>query len=209
MTRPGNTEVPRRIRHAGRSIEVGDNSPLLHTRARRLIEQPTEEAAQVSLMRTLVGPARPGEDRRPGDGMTGQHPELLLLYAVPNAGAGPSRGMAARMKAMGALRGMCDLVLPVMRGPFIGLYLELKRGKGKSRPEQRHVQNMLAHEGHCIAEAHGAAEAAAMILGYLALPKNRVSARPIPRDLLSLETIDQRIAEWKRQCYAMLKPEQP
>lgn len=196
--------VVKRIRHAGRTIEVGDNSPLLHTRARRLIAQPTEEAEQVSLIRTLLGPVRPGEDRRPGDGMTGQHPELLLLYSVPNARIG--KGAGGRMKATGQLRGMCDLVLPVMRGPFIGLYVELKRPGEKSRPEQRRVQVALKEQGHCVVEAHGAADGAAVILGYLALPKNRVSARPIPRDLLSLETIEQRLAEWRSQCYEMLTP---
>jgi hypothetical protein len=188
-------------------IALGPDSPLLD-RARRKIAAQYEESDQVQLMALLVGPAVKGQDRQPGAGMTAKHPELSLLYAIPNSGAGGSRGMAGRMKAMGALRGMCDLCLPVPRGPFHGLYLELKRRGQRPRPEQARLHGDLAEQGYCVMHTTGVEEAMEVILGYLALPLARISARNVPRELTrSIPSIVERIARWRLQCYAMLRPQ--
>ena len=63
------------------------------------------------------------------------YPEILLLHAIPN---GDWRGprVAAKLKAEGVKPGVADLFLPVKRGEFSGLYIELKRAGGTPSPEQ-------------------------------------------------------------------------
>lgn len=56
-------------------------------------------------------------------------PELALLYHVPNGGKRGKR-QAAALKRQGVNAGVPDLVLPVPRGGFHGLYIELKRREG-------------------------------------------------------------------------------
>ena len=66
-----------------------------------------------------------------------KYPELNLFYHVPNEG---KRSPAAAMKllAEGLKKGVPDNFLPVARGGYHGLYIELKRTKGgKLSPEQR------------------------------------------------------------------------
>lgn len=57
---------------------------------------------------------------------SGRRPELRLLFHIPNGG---SRGKAeaARFKMEGVKPGVPDLFLPVPRGPWHGLFIELKR----------------------------------------------------------------------------------
>lgn len=192
----------RPVKHNG--ITLGENSPLLDRTRRKLAAQ-YEESDQVQLMALLVGPAKKDQDR--SGGMMEKHPELWLLHAIPNAGAGGSRGMAGRMKAMGTLRGMCDLSLPVPRGPFHGLYVEMKRPGERPRPEQARVHEALRAQGYCVMTANGVEEGATIILGYLALPPNRMSARPVPRDIsTTVSSIVGRLDRWRAQCYAMLTP---
>lgn len=166
----------------------------------------TEEEDQVALVAMLVGRALKGQDRVIGAGLTGKHPELSLLYAIPN-GARIGAGTGGRMKAMGQLRGVPDLCLPCIRGPFAGLYVEMKRAGKKSRPEQVAIQEALREECYCVVECAGVQAGAQVILGYLALPRNRLSARPISGELRELPTIDERLTRWRQQCAAMLQVE--
>jgi hypothetical protein len=59
----------------------------------------------------------------------GKYPELELLYAIPNGGH-RHKATAARLRAEGVKAGVPDLCLPVARGGFHGLYIELKREQG-------------------------------------------------------------------------------
>lgn len=58
----------------------------------------------------------------------GKMPELGLLFHIPNGG---SRNLleAAHLKAQGVKPGVPDICLPVPRGKFAALYIELKRRK--------------------------------------------------------------------------------
>src|SRR5215203_2049252 len=67
---------------------------------------------------------------------TGAHPELAMLYAIPNGGA-RHPVVAAKLKAEGVKRGVPDLCLPVPRGEYHGLYVELKAAGGRPTVEQR------------------------------------------------------------------------
>lgn len=76
--------------------------------------------------------------------------ELKMLHAVPNAGAGASKGQAGKMKAEGAKPGVPDLDLPVARGGWFGLRIEVKIGTNRLADDQIWWHTMLHHEGYCV-----------------------------------------------------------
>jgi hypothetical protein len=97
----------------------------------------------------------------------GKWPELKMLYHVPNEGA-RSVTYAAQLKRMGMRRGVPDLCLPVARGGFHGLYIELKRYAGsRVTPEQQEWIEDLAAQGFRAVICYGADEAIAEIKRYL------------------------------------------
>lgn len=53
-------------------------------------------------------------------------PDFEVVIHIPNSGAGPSRGMAGRMKAIGTKPGVSDIFYPVARDKYHGLWIELK-----------------------------------------------------------------------------------
>lgn len=61
--------------------------------------------------------------------MEGRHPELRLLMAIPNGGYRTAR-TAAILQKTGVKPGVPDICLPVARGGYNSLYIELKRVKG-------------------------------------------------------------------------------
>lgn len=71
-----------------------------------------------------------------------RYPELEWLHAIPNGGSRGSNQrdamrVGAKMKAEGVKKGVSDICLPVKRGPWSGLYIEMKkRGSGKVSEEQ-------------------------------------------------------------------------
>lgn len=58
----------------------------------------------------------------------GRFPEIDLLYHIPNGGS-RNRLEAANLKRQGVKSGVPDLCLPVARGKYHGLYIEMKYGK--------------------------------------------------------------------------------
>lgn len=97
----------------------------------------------------------------------GRYPELKLLYHIPNEGA-RSITYANQLKRMGLRRGLPDLCLPVARGKFHGLYIELKRnGKCKISEEQQSWINDLSEQGYKAIICYGADETIRAIKTYL------------------------------------------
>lgn len=74
-------------------------------------------------------------------------PELRLFHAIPNGGH-RSRRTAGAMKAEGVRRGVPDYCLPVARGGFHGLYIELKNATGRASLEQRQWIADLTEQGY-------------------------------------------------------------
>lgn len=78
-----------------------------------------------------------------------------LIFAVPNA-AKRGLALAAIMKAEGVTAGVPDLfvaALGVHNGKVApGLFIEMKHGKGKSTPMQKHIQSRLATAGYVVTE---------------------------------------------------------
>lgn len=99
----------------------------------------------------------------------GKWPELELLFHIPNGGKRGKRE-AARFRDMGVKAGVPDLCLPVPRGNYAGLYIEMKRRKGGVvSPEQKKWISSLRGRGYAAEMARGGAEAVAIIEGYLEL----------------------------------------
>lgn len=95
------------------------------------------------------------------------YPELAMLYAIPNGGKRAIK-TAVALKKQGVKRGVPDMCLPVSRGGYHGLYIELKRQKGGTvSDEQREWIAALNSQGYKAIICHGAEEAIEQIRGYL------------------------------------------
>lgn len=97
----------------------------------------------------------------------GRWPELAMLYHIPNGG---KRGKieAARFKAMGVKAGVPDLCLPVARGGYHGLYIEMKRREGgRLSADQAEWIGSLRREGYCAYRCDGCRDAQLVLEAYL------------------------------------------
>ena len=96
-----------------------------------------------------------------------QIPELGMLYHIPNEGK-RSAATGGRMKAEGLKKGVPDICLPVARGGFHALYIELKRTKGgRTSDEQREWMEALGSQGNLACVCRGWNAARRTILEYL------------------------------------------
>lgn len=94
-------------------------------------------------------------------------PELELMYHCPNGGS-RNKIEAARLKAQGVRAGVPDICLPVPRGGYHGLYIELKRTKGgRISDQQKNWMNALAAQGYAVALCRGFYDAQQTIIQYL------------------------------------------
>ncbi len=102
-------------------------------------------------------------------------PELSCLYATPNGG---SRHVAeaVNLKRTGVKAGIPDVTLPVPRGKWHGLYIELKktslrpkmtRSRGGVSDVQMEWIVRLRKQGYAVQVCYGAEEAIATVLRYL------------------------------------------
>lgn len=94
-------------------------------------------------------------------------PELELMHHIPNGGyRSPVEGM--RLKAQGVKAGIPDIFLPVARGGWHGLYIEMKRQHGgRVSPEQKDVIEKLRAQGYRVEVCKGFQQAADVIEAYL------------------------------------------
>ena len=98
---------------------------------------------------------------------TGRYPELNLLFAIPNGGL-RSKATGAMLKTEGTQVGVPYLMLPVMRGGYGALFIEMKRVKGgRVQPEQNWWIEQLQKQGYAAVVCKGAAEAIDVIENYL------------------------------------------
>jgi len=97
-------------------------------------------------------------------------PELSLLFAVPN-GANKSPSARKSFKAEGLKSGVPDLILPVARGEYHHLYIEMKRKSPKGYPskDQKGWLRKLTEQGNRAVVCWGFEEAKEEILNYLQL----------------------------------------
>ncbi len=103
----------------------------------------------------------------------GLEPKLKLLFAVPNGGTRgsdpKSRAIAgAMLKAEGVKTGVPDIILPVARRGYHGLYIELKKlEKWSTSAAQKAWREDLTAEGYLSALCLGWQQAVDCVKWYL------------------------------------------
>lgn len=103
----------------------------------------------------------------------GLHPELRLLHAIPNGGW-RAKKTAVWLKAEGVRPGVPDVCLPVARGGYHGLYIEMKFGKNQLTASQQQWVFNLREEGYHVEVCWSFENARDVIEGYLSLhPEQR------------------------------------
>lgn len=95
-----------------------------------------------------------------------QYPELDLLYHVPNGGK-RDKATAIALKRQGVKAGVPDLVLPVARCGYHGLYIELKAPGGSVQKSQREYIKRLRQQGYLAVICYGWQESVQLISDYL------------------------------------------
>ena len=94
-------------------------------------------------------------------------PELARIFAIPNGGK-RDKGTAIKMKAEGVRAGVLDLFLPVVRGGYAGLWIEMKSGIGSTSIEQDKEIPLLRKEGYRVVVCDSPSKAWYAIVEYLA-----------------------------------------
>lgn len=94
------------------------------------------------------------------------YPELALMFAIPNGGK-RDKITAAHLKAEGVKAGTPDVCLPVPRGAWHGLFIELKVGDNKPSDKQVETIAALQVKGYGACVVWGWEAARDLILNYL------------------------------------------
>ncbi len=93
-------------------------------------------------------------------------PELKLLYHIPNERK-CSVIQGRQLKNQGVKSGVPDLHLPVARGNYHSLYIEMKSEKGRTSDEQKWWLEELSYQGCRCEVCYGWQEAVKVLEEYL------------------------------------------
>lgn len=91
-------------------------------------------------------------------------------YAIPNGGYRLDRE-AVSLKRQGVSAGVPDICVPVSRGKFHGLYVEVKSTHGKLSNRQIEWCDLLRQEGYEVCVGYDIDECILFTEKYLSLPK--------------------------------------
>jgi hypothetical protein len=95
-----------------------------------------------------------------------QYPELQWMFAIPNGGL-RNKIVAAKLKAQGVKAGVPDIFLPVSRGKYHGIFVELKTLKGVVSNMQKQWIAALQVQGYAACVCIGWENTAKMLVSYL------------------------------------------
>lgn len=101
-----------------------------------------------------------------------------LIYHVPNGGH-RVKAVAAKLKSQGVKAGIPDLVLPMARGGYFGLYIEFKATPPNAAPisaEQHERIRKLNAQGYLAVVCRGHFDTMEQIRAYLRLAPTVVAA---------------------------------
>ena len=93
------------------------------------------------------------------------YPYLWMLHSSLN-GVKLSAIQASIAKAQGMLSGVPDLFLPVPRGKYHGLYIEMKHGSNTLTENQKKFLQNAANAGYAVSVCYSANEAIKRIEDY-------------------------------------------
>lgn len=96
------------------------------------------------------------------------YPELSLMFAIPNGGE-RNKIVAGNLKAEGVKAGVLDIFVPVARGGFHGLFIEMKVKPNKPTTEQKEFQSAVELQGYATSVCYSWVEAAMCIERYMKL----------------------------------------
>jgi hypothetical protein len=96
---------------------------------------------------------------------TGKYPMLNMLHCSLN-GVKLSGTQARIAKGQGMLSGVPDLFLPVPRGKYHGLYIEMKHGSNTLTENQKKFLQNAANVGFAVSVCYSAQEAIKRIEDY-------------------------------------------
>ena len=94
------------------------------------------------------------------------NPELEFMYHSPNGGS-RHPAEAAKLKRMGVKPGVPDVFLPVPKGVYHGLYIEMKYAKNKTTDKQNNFINFLKSQNYCVEVCYNWHDAAKEVLKYM------------------------------------------
>ena len=100
------------------------------------------------------------------------YPELKLMFHIPNGGS-RNKLEAANLKRQGVKAGVPDICLPVARGNYHGLFIEMKNasGKNKATDKQKEWIQDLNRQGYMAIVCYGWQEASEVLKKYMRLAK--------------------------------------
>lgn len=105
-------------------------------------------------------------------------PDLRWLMAIPNGAKLPYRynrvgqrysPEASKLKGEGLLKGAADMLLPVPRRGYHGLWIEMKYGKNTLSDEQQEFLEGMLGQGYLAVACWGADQAIETLREYLGL----------------------------------------
>lgn len=95
-------------------------------------------------------------------------PDLKWMFAIPNGGTRNPRE-ARNLKRQGVKAGVSDIFLPLPRGKYHGLFIEMKVKGNKPTEKQLDFLKYAQEWGYMVKVAYGFREAQKTILDYLNL----------------------------------------
>lgn len=93
-------------------------------------------------------------------------PALKWLHAIPNGGRRDKKE-AADLKRQGVKAGVSDIFLPLPKGKYHGLYIEMKVKGNKPTEKQTEFLEYAKGAGYAVAVTYSAEEAIKVITMYL------------------------------------------
>lgn len=93
-------------------------------------------------------------------------PELALLHHIPNGGRRDAIE-ARHLKQQGVKAGVPDLFLPVARGGYHGLFIEMKTESGRTSLSQEWWIEQLSKQGYLCIVCQGWKPAVEALEGYM------------------------------------------
>lgn len=94
------------------------------------------------------------------------HPLLSGMFHIPN-GEKRDAVTGARLKRMGVKAGIPDIFLPIPKGQWHGLFIEMKTDKGRVSENQKTMIEHLRNNGYRVEVCRGFLKAKEVIEEYM------------------------------------------